>query len=173
MVNNCVNIRVASVEDVGLIFGLICELAAYERLSDSVFVTESVLCDWILRGEVEVLIAEVSGKAAGFVLYYFTYSTFRGAKGIYVEDLFIRPEFRRNGIGTMFFCELADAAVLRGCFRIDWMVLNWNAGSIEFYQKLGSHPVDDWTTFRLDGEQLESLASRKNTFSEVQVKRQV
>ncbi|MDR2643822.1 MAG: GNAT family N-acetyltransferase, partial [Planctomycetaceae bacterium] len=103
MVNDDVVIRAASAGDVGLILSFIYELAEYEHLSDSVCVTESVLRNWILRGEVEILIAEVLGEPAGFALYYFTYTTFRGAKGIYIEDLFIRPKFRRNGIGTKFF----------------------------------------------------------------------
>jgi GNAT superfamily N-acetyltransferase len=164
MINDRVIIRAASLDDVGLIFGLICELAEYVHLSDSVFITKFVLRDWILRGEVEVLIAEVLGEPVGFMLYYFTYSTFRGARGIYVEDLFIRSDFRRNGIGTMFFCELAARAKLRGCFRIDWMVLDWNAGSIEFYKKLGGRPIDDWITYRLDGKQLEALTNKKTEF---------
>ncbi|MDR2762968.1 MAG: GNAT family N-acetyltransferase [Planctomycetaceae bacterium] len=153
MVNNCVKIRVASADDADLILQFIYELAEYEQLTDSVQITEPVLRDWITRGEIEVLIAEISGKPVGFALYYFTYSTFRGATGIYIEDLFIRPEFRRNGIGTMFFREIASRAKSRGCFKIDWMVLNWNEKSIEFYKKLGGRPIDDWTTYRLDVKQ--------------------
>ncbi|MDR2171752.1 MAG: GNAT family N-acetyltransferase [Planctomycetaceae bacterium] len=160
MVDDSVVIRRGLFSDVGLIFRFIYELSEYEGLVDSVFVTESILGEWLLGGCVEVLIAEFLGEPVGFVLYYFTYSTFRGASGIYVEDLFIRPEFRRRGIGTKFFCELAKVAKLRGCFRVDWMVLNWNANSIEFYKKLGSRPIDDWTTYRLEGEQLEKLANK-------------
>jgi GNAT superfamily N-acetyltransferase len=163
MFNNNATIRVASADDADLILQFIYELSEYEHLTDSVRITESVLREWILCGKIEILIAEVSNKPAGFAIYYFTYSTFQGTTGIYVEDLFIRPEFRRSGIGSMFFRELASIAKSRGCFKIDWMVLNWNENSIEFYKKLGAKPIDNWTTYRLAGEQLESLTNQTNS----------
>ncbi|MDR3198644.1 MAG: GNAT family N-acetyltransferase [Planctomycetaceae bacterium] len=153
-------IRIAVSEDTALVLRFIRELAEYEHLLESVFITEEVLYEWISSQRIEVLLAEYEGATVGFALYYFTYSTFRGQPGIYIEDLFVRPQFRGLGIGTMFFCELARIARLRGCFRLDWMVLDWNTDSIAFYKKLGGHPVEDWTTFRLDGEALKLLAER-------------
>jgi GNAT superfamily N-acetyltransferase len=150
--------RIAVPEDTALVLQFILELAEYEHLSESVFITEEILYEWISSRQIEVLLAEYHGETVGFALYYFTYSTFRGQSGIYIEDLFVRPTFRRLGIGTKFFHKLAQIAKLHGCFRIDWMVLDWNVNSITFYEKLGGHAVDDWTTFRLDGNALELLA---------------
>jgi GNAT superfamily N-acetyltransferase len=150
--------RFAIPEDTVLVLRFIRELAEYEHLSESVFITEEILYEWISSRRIEVLLAECDGETVGFALYYFTYSTFRGQSGIYIEDLFVRPTFRRLGIGTKFFHELARIAKSRGCFRIDWMVLDWNVNSIAFYEKLGGHAVDNWTTFRLDGKALEFLA---------------
>ncbi|MDR2117352.1 MAG: GNAT family N-acetyltransferase [Planctomycetaceae bacterium] len=153
-------IRVAVPEDAGLVLQFIRELAEYEHLLETVFITQEILYEWISSHRVEVLLAEYDGEAVGFALYYFTYSTFRGQSGIYIEDLFVRPQFRGLGIGTRFFYELAKIARLRGCFRLDWMVLDWNINSIAFYKKLGGHPVENWTTFRLDGEPLKLLAEK-------------
>ncbi|MDR2756567.1 MAG: GNAT family N-acetyltransferase [Planctomycetaceae bacterium] len=153
-------IRIAVPEDTVLVLQFIRELAEYEHLSESVFITEEILYEWISSHRIEVLVAEYQGETVGFALYYFTYSTFRGQSGIYIEDLFVRPQFRSLGIGTSFFRELARIAQSRGCFRLDWMVLDWNNNSIAFYKKLGGHPVDDWTTFRLDGKALELLAEK-------------
>jgi GNAT superfamily N-acetyltransferase len=150
--------RLAVPEDTALVLQFILELAEYEHLSESVFITEEILYEWISSRRIEVLLAEYQGETVGFALYYFTYSTFRGQSGIYIEDLFVRPSFRRLGIGTMFFHELAQIVKSHGCFRIDWMVLDWNVNSIAFYEKLGGHAVDDWTTFRLDGNALKLLA---------------
>jgi GNAT superfamily N-acetyltransferase len=155
-----ITMRIATSEDTRLVLRFILELAEYEHLSESVFMTEEILYEWISSRRIEVLLAESCGETVGFALYYFTYSTFRGQSGIYIEDLFVRPSFRRRGIGTMFFRELARIARSRGCFRLDWMVLDWNVNSIAFYEKLGGHAVNDWTTFRLDGEALETLAGQ-------------
>jgi GNAT superfamily N-acetyltransferase len=141
--------RLAVPEDTALVLRFIRELAEYEHLEESVFMTEEILYEWIVSRRIEVLLAACDGETVGFALYYFTYSTFRGQSGIYIEDLFVRPMFRRLGIGTMFFHELERIAQSHGCFRIDWMVLGWNVHSIAFYEKLGGHAVDDWTTFRL------------------------
>jgi GNAT superfamily N-acetyltransferase len=162
MVDNRIVIRVALPDDVGLVLWFIRELAEYERLADSLQVTEEVLREWMLRGVIEVLIVEVGGEAAGFALYYFTYSTFRGKTGIYIEDIFVLPKFRRQGIGTKFFHKIANIAKFHNCFRIDWMVLNWNSSSIDFYKKLGGCPIDDWTTFRLSESQINTLANETN-----------
>ncbi|MDR2440779.1 MAG: GNAT family N-acetyltransferase [Planctomycetaceae bacterium] len=163
-------IRIAVPKDTVLVLRFIQELAEYEHLSESVFMTEEILYEWISSHWVEVLLAEFQGETVGFALYYFTYSTFRGQPGIYIEDLFVRPQFRNLGIGTSFFRELARIAQSRGCFRLDWMVLDWNSNSIAFYKKLGAYPVEDWTTFRLDGKALEHLAD--SAASELSSKRQ-
>ncbi|MDR0609526.1 MAG: GNAT family N-acetyltransferase [Planctomycetaceae bacterium] len=153
-----ITIRRAVPEDTELVLQFILDLAEYEHLAESVFMTKEILYEWISSRRIEVLLAEYHGETVGFALYYLTYSTFRGQSGIYIEDLFVRPSFRHLGIGTMFFHELARIARSCGCFRIDWMVLDWNVNSIAFYEKLGGHAVDDWTTFRLDAEALELLA---------------
>ncbi|MDR1494292.1 MAG: GNAT family N-acetyltransferase [Planctomycetaceae bacterium] len=158
--NNSTNIamRIAVADDTALILQFIRELAEYEHLSDTVFITKETILDWISSRQIEVLIAEYEGKPAGFALYYFNYSTFRGQKGIYLEDLFVRPEFRRHGIGTQFFHKIAQIAKSRSCFRLDWMVLDWNANSISFYEKLGGRRVPNWIMYRLQGDELNALA---------------
>ncbi|MDR3182879.1 MAG: GNAT family N-acetyltransferase [Planctomycetaceae bacterium] len=154
-------IHPAAENDAPLILRYIQELAEYENLSDKVFVTEMVLRDWISSGKVEVLLAKYNGEDAGFVLYYFTYATFRGNTGIYIEDLFVRPEYRRNGIGKMLFREVARIAKKRGCFRIDWMVLDWNNSGAAFYKTIGGIPVNDWITYRLQDQSIDLLADDK------------
>jgi len=149
-------VRIANSGDSALILRFIRELAEYERLLDSVVITEEVLHQWISTGQVEVLIAEYEGEPAGYAFYYSTYSTFRGQQGIYLEDLFVRHQFRRRGIGTRFFYELVEIAKARNCFRIDWTVLDWNVNSIRFYEKLGAMAVTDWLPFRLHGAALEN-----------------
>ncbi|MDR2345908.1 MAG: GNAT family N-acetyltransferase [Planctomycetaceae bacterium] len=153
-----ITIRIAVPEDTELVLQFILELAEYEHLSESVLMSKEILYEWISSRRIEVLLAEYQGETVGFALYYFTYSTFRGRAGIYIEDLFVRPLFRRLGIGTMFFHELARIARSCGCFRIDWMVLDWNDNSIAFYEKLGGHAVNNWITFRLENETLKRLA---------------
>jgi GNAT superfamily N-acetyltransferase len=154
-------LRQADAGDTRLVLDLIRELAAYEDLADRVKLTEEILRGWIAARKVEVLLAECGGKTAGFALFYETYSTFRGQAGLYLEDLFVRPEFRRHGIGTAFFRELARLGKERGCFRVDWMVLNWNRRAMDFYRTLGAAPVADWTTFRLDGCEIAPAAPRE------------
>ena len=150
--------RIADCGDSTLILQLIRELAEYERLLDSVVITEETIRQWMSAKQVEVLIAEYEGEPAGFALYYFTYSSFRGQAGMYLEDLFVRPRFRRRGIGTQFFHKLAEIAETHNCFRIDWMVLDWNVNGINFYEKLGAAEIPDWLTFRLHDAALDRLA---------------
>jgi GNAT superfamily N-acetyltransferase len=152
------NIRFAVPADSQLVFQFIQELAEYEHLSDTVFVTEKILFDWISTGKIRVFIAEADGQAAGYAVCYDTFATFSGQNGIYIEDLFVRPAFRRQGIGTQLFREIAALARSQNCCRIDWMVLDWNVKSIEFYRNLGGVPVDNWLTYRLKDEALERLA---------------
>ncbi|MDR1960630.1 MAG: GNAT family N-acetyltransferase [Planctomycetaceae bacterium] len=154
--------RTASAKDAPLVMQFLRELAEYEHLSDTVFLTEETLRHWLETEQIGVLFAGCHEETVGFALYYKTYATFRGQRGLYIEDLFVRPEFRRRGIGRMFFRELARLAVDQGYFRMDWMVLNWNKNSIEFYEKLGGCPVCDWTTYRLQGTALLSLAEKSD-----------
>ncbi len=155
-----VKVRGAARADVPLILQLIGELAEFEKLSGEVVASEEGL-EKTLFGErryAEVLIAEVGGKPAGFALYFHNYSTFLGRPGVYLEDLYVRPEFRGRGLGTAFFRRLAGIAKERGCGRLEFWVLDWNRKAIAFYRKLGAVPMDDWTVQRITGEALDRLA---------------
>jgi GNAT superfamily N-acetyltransferase len=154
-------VRSATRDDVPLILTFIRELATYEKLDHEVVATEAGLAE-TLFGEVpraEVLIAEQDGVPAGFALFFHNYSTFLGKPGIYLEDLFVRPEARHHGIGRALLARLAEIAVRRGCSRLEWAVLDWNGDAIGFYRKLGATPMDDWTTYRLAGEALAALSA--------------
>ncbi|HEX3997835.1 MAG TPA: GNAT family N-acetyltransferase [Pirellulales bacterium] len=144
-------IRPARETDVAHLLAMIRELADYERLLDAVVATEAGLRQ-ALFGEprsAEALLAEFDGEPAGFALYFQTFSTFVGRPGLWLEDLFVRPAFRRHGIGRALFDRLAAIAVERGYGRMEWTVLDWNASAIDFYRRLGAVPLSDWTTFRL------------------------
>jgi GNAT superfamily N-acetyltransferase len=153
-------IRPASVVDVPVIRQLIRELAEYERLSDEAIVTEESLRESLFgpRPWAEVLVGEVDGEVAGFALYFHNYSTFLGRPGLYVEDVFVRPQFRGRGLGTAFFRRMARTAVDRGCGRMEWAVLDWNEPALNFYRKIGALPMSDWTVQRLVGVKLLQLA---------------
>ena len=155
-----VEIRSATEEDVPLILSLIKELAEYERLSREVVATEEGLGD-SLFGEkrvTEVLLGYLGDDPAGFALFFHTFSTFLGRPGIYLEDLYVRPEFRGAGIGRALLVHLARLARERGCGRLEWSVLDWNEPAIGFYRSLGASPVSGWTLYRVSGEALEELA---------------
>jgi GNAT superfamily N-acetyltransferase len=155
-----VKIRPATKADLGTIEELIRALAVYERLADEV-VMDAPLLEKNLFGDrpyAEVLIADVDGEAAGFALFFHNFSTFVGRPGIYLEDLFVKPEHRGEGFGKALLKRLAEIAVERGCGRLEWAVLDWNEPAIGFYKKLGARPNDDWTVFRLAGESLLNLA---------------
>ena len=153
-------IRPATEADLGTIEELIHALAEYERMADEVVMTGQLLRQNLFgeRPYAEVLIAEVDGEAAGFALFFHNFSTFVGRPGIYLEDLFVRPEHRAKGFGKALLKRLAEIAVERGCGRMEWAVLDWNEPAIGFYKKLGARPNDDWTVFRLAGESLRNLA---------------
>lgn len=154
-------IRFAAIDDVPLILQFIRDLAEYERLADRVVATEARLRE-TLFGEprrAEVLIAETGGTPAGFALFFHNYSTFLARPGIYLEDLFVRPEYRGRGFGKSLLARLARLAKERDCGRVEWAVLDWNEPSIAFYKSLGAKPLSDWITFRLIGEELDALAS--------------
>lgn len=152
-------IRRATEEDVPLILGFIRALAEYEHMTDAVIADEETLRTWIFRKQrASVLILEEGGIPAGFALYFYNFSTFLGRSGIYLEDLFVRPEFRGKGYGRTLLKRQAAVAVEEGCGRLEWACLDWNRPSINFYLSLPSVPLDDWTTYRVTGENLINLA---------------
>jgi GNAT superfamily N-acetyltransferase len=157
-------IAAATPADVPLILRLIRELADYEQLSHEVLATEDDLSRWLfgVTPAAAVLLAHVGEHAAGYALYFQTFSTFVGRPGIYLEDLFVRPPFRRQGIGRALLAALAAEAVRRECGRLEWSVLDWNASAIAFYEQLGAKPMNEWTVYRLAGDSLVKL-SRQET----------
>jgi GNAT superfamily N-acetyltransferase len=155
-------IREARREDVGTIFSLIVELADYERAADQVAGTEELL-EQALFGPnpvAEAVIAEVGAEAAGFALFYTTFSTWLCVPGIWLEDLCVGERHRRSGVGAALMSHLAALALERGCGRLEWAVLSWNEPAIRFYERLGASAVDDWRLRRLDGAALERAARR-------------
>lgn len=150
----------ATEHDVPLILSLIRELAEYEKLAHEVCATEAQLRETLFgeRSVAEVVIAALDGQPAGFAVFFPNYSTFLGRPGLYLEDLFVRPEARGFGLGRLLIEYLARLAVDRGWGRLEWRVLDWNQPSIDFYKKLGAQPLDDWTVFRVTGEALHKLA---------------
>ena len=153
-------IREATREDLPLIASLVRELAEYERLAHQAVATEADFEEGLFSPspKAHALIAEHAGQAAGFALYFYNYSTFLGRPGIYVEDVFIRPRFRRHGLGQALFKYLARKAVAERCGRMEWAVLDWNEPAIRFYGSLGAKPMDEWTVQRLTGDALKSFA---------------
>ncbi|HZY64319.1 MAG TPA: GNAT family N-acetyltransferase [Rubrobacteraceae bacterium] len=153
-------IRPATEEDVPLLLRFIKELAEYENLSHEVSATAEVLKESLFGGRrvAEALLAYSGGEPAGFALVFHNFSTFLGRSGIYLEDLYVRPEFRGSGIGRALLARLAKLAKERGCGRLEWWVLDWNEPSIGFYKSLGAVAMDDWTVYRVAGEALERLS---------------
>lgn len=153
--------RYAKKADVALIFQFIRELAEYEKMLDEVVATEDLLEEWIFeQKKAEVLFAMVNGKEIGFALFFHNFSTFLGKSGIYLEDLYVKQEYRGYGYGKRILQELAKIAVERKCGRLEWWCLDWNQPSIDFYISLGAEPMKDWTVYRLAGETLEQLATK-------------
>jgi GNAT superfamily N-acetyltransferase len=153
-------IRPATPADLKLITSLVRELAEYEKLGHQAVATEADF-ESSLFGQVpkaHALIVEADGEPAGFALYFYNFSTFLGRPGLYVEDAFIRPAFRRNGFGRAIFHYLAKQAVAENCGRMEWSVLNWNEPAIRFYRSLGAVPMDEWTVQRLTGDALRQFA---------------
>lgn len=154
-------IRTATSADVPTILRLIRELAEYERAPNDAVATEPQLRE-VLFGEkpaAEVLLAEEGSDAVGFAVYFFNFSTWLGRPGLYLEDLFVRPELRGKGYGRALLVRLAQIALERGCGRMEWAVLNWNEPAIGFYKKLGARPMEEWTVFRLQRDGIAQLAS--------------
>jgi GNAT superfamily N-acetyltransferase len=155
-------IRSATPEDTKTIAQLIRALADYEKLSHVVQFDENRLREHLFgpRPYAEVLLAEEAGDVVGFALFFHNYSTFLGTPGIYLEDLFVRPESRRHGHGKALLAALARLAIDRGCSRLEWAVLDWNTPAMDFYRSLGAVPMDDWTTYRLTGDALAALGGK-------------
>jgi GNAT superfamily N-acetyltransferase len=153
-------IRFATERDVSIIAELIRGLAVYEKLEHVVVLDEARLRDHLFgsRPFAEVLLAEDDGTIVGFALFFHNYSTFLGTPGIYLEDLFVRPEQRGKGHGKSLLVALARLAVARGCGRLEWCVLNWNEPAIRFYESLGAEAMKEWTTYRLTGDALAAAA---------------
>lgn len=152
-------IRNATQQDCGLILEFIKELAVYEKMLPEVVATEQMLEEVIFRqGRAEVIFAVEDGVEVGFALFFHNFSTFVGRAGLYLEDLFVKPAYRGKGYGKALFKQLAQIAVERGCGRFEWCCLDWNQPSIDFYRSLGAVPMDEWTTYRLNGKTLQDLA---------------
>ena len=157
--SSVLQLRKAVEGDVALIADFIRKLAEYERLSHKLVSTEEDLRDALFgpRPVIETILAYYVGEPAGFALYFETYSTFRGCRGIFLEDLFVEPEYRGKGIGASLLAAVAEEAHRRGGW-LQWLVLDWNQPAIEFYKRLGAEPVEEWNSYRLDGEALARLA---------------
>lgn len=151
--------RYADETDVGLILRFIRALADYEKMSDEVTATEELLKEWLFDKKLaEVIFAMEDGKEVGFALFFHNYSTFLGRGGIYLEDLFVLPEYRGRGHGKALLKKLAQTALERGCGRLEWTCLDWNKPSIGFYLSLGARPMDEWTVYRLQDDTLQNMA---------------
>lgn len=149
----------ATENDCAEILAFINLLAEYEKMQSDVVATEELLREWIFeKKKAEVIFAVEDGRKVGFALFFHNFSTFLGRAGIYLEDLFVLPEFRGKGYGKALLQKLASIAVERGCGRLEWACLDWNQPSIDFYLSLGAKPMDIWTTYRFDGDTLKNNA---------------
>ena len=152
----------ATEHELPIVLALIKQLAEYEKLAEAVVATEKILRESLFeRRAAEVVIGYAGDEPAGFAVYYRTFSTFLGVPGMYLEDLFVTPKFRRQGLGRQLLVHLAQIADERGYGRIEWSVLDWNELAIGFYKSLGATPLDEWTVFRLSGDALRKLANRR------------
>ena len=156
-----VAIDAATPADVPVLMTLIGELAEFERLAHEVVVTEASLAEALFgpRPAVETVLARVGGEVAGFALYFHNFSTFIGRRGLFLEDLYVRPAFRGRGVGKALLVRVARLAAERDCGRLEWAVLNWNRRAIGFYESIGARPINDWTVYRLDRAALDALRS--------------
>ncbi|HMV25777.1 MAG TPA: GNAT family N-acetyltransferase [bacterium] len=152
-------IRKANIEDVPLILSFITELAEYEKLRHEVVATEALLQKNLFDNnpKAEVIIGELDGNPVCFALFFHNFSTFLGKPGIYLEDLYVRPAVRSQGIGRIMLAYLAKLAIERNCGRLEWWVLDWNKRAIQFYESIGATPMNEWTVFRVTGKNLEEL----------------
>ena len=150
--------RFAQESDISLILNLISDLAEYEKMLDEVVATEDLLREWLFdKKSAEVLFAVVNGTEVGFALFFHNFSTFLGRAGIYLEDLYVKPDYRGHGYGRAILKKLAQIAVERGCGRLEWWCLDWNRPSIAFYLSLGAEAMKDWTVYRIAGDTLQEM----------------
>ena len=154
-----ITIRYAQESDIPQILQFIRKLARYENMLDDVVATEDLLREWIFeKKKAEVIFAEENGESVGFALFFHNFSTFLGRAGIYLEDLFVKPEHRGKGVGKALLQRLAQITMERGCGRLEWACLDWNKPSIDFYLSLDAMPMDQWTVYRLTGDTLRRMA---------------
>lgn len=154
--------RYATKDDVGLILKFIKGIAEYEKMLDEVETTEDLLQEYLFEKQcAEVIFAVVDNIEVGFALFFHNFSTFVGKSGLYLEDIFVWPEYRKKGYGKAIFKQLVKIASERDCGRMEWVCLNWNQPSIDFYLSLNAKPLDEWTTYRLDKEALQALNETK------------
>lgn len=161
IMKNIFEVKPATVKDVPLILSFIKELADYEKLLHEVVATEAILTETLFgdHARAEVIIGYLNHQPVGFALYFYNFSTFLGRPGIYLEDLFVRPEAREKGIGQRILSYLAHLAKQRNCERLEWWVLDWNETAIGFYNRIGAEPMNEWTVYRLTGKALDDLAT--------------
>ena len=161
MTRTSLEFRNAERKDVSLILKFIVELATYEKLENEVIATEDLLEEWLFeKKSAEVIFAVVDDKEIGFALFFHNFSTFLGRAGLYLEDLYIMPEYRGCGYGKAFLQKLAQTAVQRGCGRLEWWCLDWNKSSIDFYLSLGAEVMSEWTVYRIAGDTLKDMAEQ-------------
>jgi GNAT superfamily N-acetyltransferase len=154
-------IRDAAAADAAIVMSLVRELADFERLSHEVVGDEALMREALGAGHSAALVAEVDGAPIGLALYFHNFSTFLARRGIYLEDLYVKPAFRKHGVGRALLRRLARIAVERGCGRFEWAVLDWNVEALRFYESLGAKPIKEWVICRLTGEPLRALANEE------------
>ena len=156
-----IEIRQATEKDIDIIFNFIKELAIYEKLENEVTATEDLILETLFKNDkADVLIASYDGNPVGMALYFYTYSTFLGRIGIYLEDLYVREEYRGKGIGKLLIKNLAKICLDNGYGRLEWSVLDWNKPSIDFYESLDAKPQTEWIKYRLEGKSLKKLSEK-------------
>jgi len=156
---NNLSIRYAEESDIKQILQFIKDLAEYEKMADEVVATEELLHEWIfVKKKAEVIIGELDGQPVTHAIFFHNFSTFLGRAGIYIEDIYVKPEHRGKGIGKLMLKQLAKITVERGCGRLEWLCLDWNKPSIDFYISIGAELLDDWTVFRVAGDTLIDLS---------------
>ncbi len=155
------DVRTATVEDAEVILALIIELAIYEKAEHEVVTTVDEIRESIFgsHSKASALIAEVDNKPVAYAVYFYNYSTWLGKNGIYLEDIYVSPEYRQQGIGKALLQRVSKIAVNQNCGRVEWSVLDWNTPAIEFYESLGAKPQDEWTVYRLSGDELKNFAA--------------
>ena len=159
--DHILKIKKATIEDSEIIYNFICQLAEYEKLTDDVTTTPDSLGETLFgpNSNVETLIGYVDEKPVAFALYFYNFSTFKGKRGLYLEDIFVIPEMRGNGVGKELLKRLAQIAKEIDCARFEWSVLDWNDPAINFYKSLGAKPMDEWTVYRLTEKEIEDLSN--------------